>query len=104
MAETFSVWKQDIQNFGKVVTGPRKKSEMGERGLRVKFIPVCDCQTSLLHELTEATASQGLGLEPDHVCSVVMPALMWPSALHSAVQPIFGMQTRRLLPVHSFGN
>lgn len=76
---------------------------MGERGLRVKFIPVCDCQTSLLHELTEATASQGLGLEPDHVCSVVMLALMWPSALHSTVQPIFGTQTRRLLPAHSFG-
>lgn len=46
---------------------------MEERGLRLKFMPVCVYVTATprLQELTEATTSQGLGLEPDHVWSAV---------------------------------
>lgn len=75
----------------------KKKQERGLRvkfmSLRVKILPVCVFVTAilLLHEVTEATASQGLGLEPDHVCPVVhwertlMLVLMCPCTLHSGV-------------------
>lgn len=61
------MWQQDIEYFRKVVTGLKKEKEVGERSKTSVYasLYLCDCQASpLLQELTEATASQDLGLEP----------------------------------------